>query len=64
MRIPHYNIMGDAYLVTDPQPIIDLCDDIYMARQSGQLEIEQALYRELIELYRSPESLIYHTKVQ
>ena len=56
--------MGDAYLVTDPQPIIDLCDDIYMARQSGQLEIEQALYRELIELYRSPESLIYHTKVQ
>ena len=46
----------------DPRPIMRLCDDIYMARQSGQMEVEQALFRELIELYRSPESIIHYTK--
>eukprot|EP01094_Clydonella_sp_ATCC50884_P000107 TRINITY_DN10087_c0_g1_i2.p1 TRINITY_DN10087_c0_g1~~TRINITY_DN10087_c0_g1_i2.p1 ORF type:complete len:235 (-),score=26.08 TRINITY_DN10087_c0_g1_i2:222-926(-) len=57
-----YNIMWKE--LPNPQPIIDLCHDIFLARQAGQLEIEQSLYRELIELYRSPESMIFHTKIQ
>jgi len=42
--------------------LIEQCHDIILARQDKQLELEEELYRELIELYRSPESLIKWTK--
>jgi hypothetical protein len=32
-----------------------------LARQDGDLELEESLYRELIELYRSPERIILRT---
>jgi hypothetical protein len=35
--------------------------DIFLARQDGDLELEESLYRELIELYRSPERIILRT---
>jgi hypothetical protein len=37
------------------------CKDIFLARQDGDLELEESLYRELIELYRSPERIILRT---
>jgi hypothetical protein len=41
--------------------IISYCKDIFLARQDGDLELEEELFRELIELYRSPERLILRT---
>ena len=35
--------------------------DIYLAREDGSLELEEEVYRELIELYRSPERMILKT---
>ena len=46
----------------DPDMIMLLCDDIYMARESGDLVLEEMLFRELIMLYRDPAAIIEWTK--
>lgn len=47
-----------------PEPIdlITMCEDIFIAREDKELVLERELYNELIELYRSPESLIAITR--
>lgn len=42
--------------------ILKLCLDIYLVRESGELELEEDLTAKLIFLYRSPETLIKVTK--
>jgi len=37
------------------------CRDIMLARKDGDLELEEELFRELLEIYRSPEQLILKT---
>ena len=39
----------------DPQPLIDLCEGVYIARMAGDLKKEERLYFELIDILRSPE---------
>jgi hypothetical protein len=41
--------------------LLSYCEDIFLARQDGDLKLEEDLFRELIELYRSPERLILRT---
>jgi len=41
--------------------LIHYCEDIFLAREDGELELEEELFRELIELYRSPERMILRT---
>lgn len=41
--------------------LISYCEDIYLARQDGDLVLEEELFRELIEIYRSPETIIGRT---
>jgi piezo-type mechanosensitive ion channel component 1/2 len=41
--------------------LLSYCEDIFLARQDGDLPLEEELYRELIELYRSPERIILRT---
>lgn len=51
-------------MFTDMNEVEELrtfCKDIFLARQDKDLELEESLYRELIELYRSPERLILRT---
>jgi len=43
------------------EEIISYCEDIYMARQDGDLVLEEELFRELVEIYRSPETIIGRT---
>ena len=41
--------------------LLRLCDDIEIARQSGDLKLEEELADELLEIYRSPEMIKYYT---
>ncbi|KAM4723042.1 piezo-type mechanosensitive ion channel component 1 [Rhinophrynus dorsalis] len=41
--------------------ILKLCQDIYVVRENGELELEEELYAKLIFLYRSPETMIKWT---
>lgn len=43
------------------EELLELCMDLYMAREDNDLELEENLYRELIDLYRSPERMILRT---
>eukprot|EP01135_Chromosphaera_perkinsii_P000950 Nk52_evm48s153 gene=Nk52_evmTU48s153 len=42
--------------------VLRLCNDIYLVRENGDLAVEETLYKELVSLYRSPETLIEWTK--
>ena len=42
--------------------LLKLCDDIALAREDGDLALEEELASELLEIYRSPEFLIEVTK--
>lgn len=43
------------------EELLSFCMDIYIAREDKDLELEENLWRELIELYRSPERMILRT---
>ena len=47
----------------DPTRLLRLCQDIILARMDGDLLLEEELSNELLEIYRSPESLIENTRV-
>jgi len=38
--------------------LLQLCLDIYLVRESGELDLEEDLFAKLIFLYHSPETLI------
>jgi hypothetical protein len=42
--------------------LLQLCLDIYLVRESGELDLEEDLFAKLIFLYRSPETLIKWTR--
>ncbi|XP_019403737.1 PREDICTED: piezo-type mechanosensitive ion channel component 2-like isoform X2 [Crocodylus porosus] len=42
--------------------ILKLCRDIFLVRETGELELEEQLFAKLIFLYRSPETMIKWTK--
>jgi len=48
----------------DVDDLIRMCHDIFLARQYGDLMLEEELYYELIEIFRSPETLIEKTKLK
>ncbi|XP_035705079.1 piezo-type mechanosensitive ion channel component isoform X2 [Folsomia candida] len=58
---------GISFLIMfDDMPNVDrifqLCLDIYLVRESGELALEEDLFAKLIFLYRSPETLIKWTR--
>ncbi|XP_052124815.1 piezo-type mechanosensitive ion channel component isoform X3 [Frankliniella occidentalis] len=42
--------------------ILQLCLDIYLVRESGELDLEEDLFAKLVFLYRSPETMIEWTR--
>lgn len=55
----HRVMFSDLHDVTD---LALLCEAVFVARKTREFELEEALYRGLIRLYRSPESLIRVTR--
>lgn len=53
-------------IMFDDMPNVDrllqLCLDIYLVRESGDLDLEEDLFAKLVFLYRSPETLIKWTR--
>jgi len=50
-------------LLPNPYDLLQLCHDIILARMDGDLLLEEELSNELIQIYRSPESIIDHTRI-
>jgi len=48
----------------DPRRLLRLCQDIILARMDGDLLLEEELSNELLQVYRSPESLIENTRLR
>lgn len=46
----------------NPDPVLDLCKDIYLVREAKDFFMEEDLFAKLIFLFRSPETLIKWTK--
>ena len=42
--------------------LFQLCLDIYLVRESGELDLEEDLFAKLVFLYRSPETMIEWTR--
>ncbi|XP_052003940.1 piezo-type mechanosensitive ion channel component 2 [Xyrauchen texanus] len=42
--------------------VLKLCNDIFVVRETGELEMEEQLFEKLIFLYRSPETMIKMTR--
>lgn len=47
--------------IPDASFIKELCEDIYSARSDREFELEETMYGELVQLYRSPETMIAKT---
>ena len=60
-RLLRYTLAGPVnFIMTempDPEPIINMCNGIYLSRMTGDLLREEELYYELIDIVRSPEML-------
>lgn len=41
--------------------VLKLCNDIFVVREAGEMEMEEQLFDKLIFLYRSPETMIKMT---
>jgi hypothetical protein len=46
------------------EELLQMCEDIFLARQVGDVDLEYQLYRELVEVYRSPEQIIERTRLK
>ncbi|XP_068607432.1 piezo-type mechanosensitive ion channel component 2 [Brachionichthys hirsutus] len=42
--------------------VLKLCSDIFVVRETGEMELEETLFEKLIFLYRSPETMIKMTR--
>lgn len=42
--------------------VLKLCTDIFVVRETGEMELEGQLFEKLIFLYRSPETMIKMTR--
>jgi len=54
-----FHIMFDELPYVDR--ILQICEDIYLVRERGNLALEEELFAKLIFLYRSPEMMIKYT---
>jgi len=51
-------------ILPEPAPILRLCKDIIIARNDGDLLLEEQLANELLQMYRSPEAIMQNTSAQ
>ncbi|TNN60312.1 Piezo-type mechanosensitive ion channel component 2 [Liparis tanakae] len=42
--------------------VLKLCTDIFVVRETGEMELEETLFEKLIFLYRSPETMVKMTR--
>ncbi len=58
------SLIQRIYLADMPNvdDLLRMCEDIFIARYYKDLLLDEQLYRELIELFRSPDRLVDKTK--
>nr|XP_020470497.1 piezo-type mechanosensitive ion channel component 2-like [Monopterus albus] len=59
-------LAGHGSIMFEELPCVDrvlkLCTDIFVVRETGEMELEETLFEKLIFLYRSPETMIKMTR--
>lgn len=48
--------------IENPDPVLNLCNDIFLVREGKSFELEEILVRRLFSIFRSPETLIKLTE--
>ena len=64
-EVPMLLLLTTACIMQDlpsTSRLVALCQDIYIARAEGELQLEHELYFALISIYRSPQVLFELTK--
>ncbi|KAL0224610.1 hypothetical protein RCL1_002522 [Eukaryota sp. TZLM3-RCL] len=46
----------------DPDRLIKICKDLFLARSNGDLVLEESIYKEIVRIYRDPELLMVLTE--
>ena len=57
-----YKIMFEELPNVDK--VLKLCLEVYLAREAGELYLEEELFAKLLFLYRSPHTMIAWTKIK
>ena len=59
------NLVGRIFFenIDDCDYLMQLCMDIYISREEGDLKLEEELYFELIRIYRNPE-ILHHVSMK
>ena len=58
-NLPHVLIIDE---ILHPEPLLELCKDIFLVRESKRFRLEEILVGKLFYIFRSPEKIVQLTE--